>query len=725
MWPARRAQPPSGRRHLVEQAGIGGAGEHADERGGPQAERRAPARPVERQRVERLAPREDRDRRARGQRPGLEIGQQARVLLGLLGDAQDGGLGARLHLGQRGAGGSAERGLEVDRVAVRARLGVAQQLVELGFDARRERALEPHRLDVALRPREADDRGQEPLEQRVAAEDRVRRRTTRRGQLEAPARRGLDEAVRREPAAHLAGGLGRHADVAAELGGGGDPAVGTHHAQREQVLLRGGRDVGGVVTALHAPECRAAGGGRWRATDAAPDQGGGPAPRGSRRGRQIAIAARDHRDEVRHRDGDPEQDRPDLAARTRAHRQHRRDGHRDGERHDRRERADRRGRGQGEQGGDDERLDGQRQQRQRLGARRGELGAAGHGREQGADAVAHRRPGDQRDGQPPPPAGPAREGEQVRGRRAAGDRLEVGQRLDVGADVARSWLATASRSVAAGRRRPPPRRPSRASPSRRRRRPWSSTRSRSSPSSGSAGSAPGASAPAPFEDGSAAVSRVAAPAAADGPADAAVGDVPSASARVGASGPRLVLGAVLARIGILARVDRPVRPRRRAVPGAALPLRVERRVGGLVVGRRARGRLAEAAARVALARRRLSPRAAAAPSPLAPGARAPRRSRRLPTSRPVSGRRPPPTLRHDAPATPRATPSPASNPRATAPWAAPTTNPCRPAGVAAVPRSRRAARRPPGSPGSAAARDRRPRPGGTAWRVAGRPSGSR
>ena len=51
------------------------------------------------------------------------------------------------------------------------------------------------------------------------------------------------------------------------------------------------------------------------------------------------------------------------------------------------------------------------------------------------------------------------------------------------------------------------------------------------PQSGSAGSAPGASAPAPFADGSAAVSRVAAPAAAEGPADAAASDVPSASAR--------------------------------------------------------------------------------------------------------------------------------------------------------------------------------------------------
>ena len=50
---------------------------------------------------------------------------------------------------------------------------MAEHLVEAGLDPRRDGALEPHRLLVRLGPAEADDGGQQPLEQRVAAEDRV------------------------------------------------------------------------------------------------------------------------------------------------------------------------------------------------------------------------------------------------------------------------------------------------------------------------------------------------------------------------------------------------------------------------------------------------------------------------------------------------------------------------------------------------------------------------
>ena len=107
-------------------------------------------------------------------------------------------------VGQRHAGRAAARGLEVDRVAVRARLGVAQQLVELRLDPRRQRALEAHRLDVALRPRQPHDRGQQPLEQRVAAEDRVGGGAAGGGQDEAAAGRRLQQPVRRR-----AGGTSR------------------------------------------------------------------------------------------------------------------------------------------------------------------------------------------------------------------------------------------------------------------------------------------------------------------------------------------------------------------------------------------------------------------------------------------------------------------------------------------------------------------------------------
>ncbi len=59
-----------------------------------------------------------------------------------------------------------------------------------------------------------------------------------------------------------------------------------------------------------------------------------------------------------------------------------------------------------------------------------------------------------------------------------------------------------------------------------------------------------------------------------------------------AAGPRLVLGPVLARVGVLLRVDGPVRAARRPIPAAALPARLEGIVGGLVIRRRGEGRLA-------------------------------------------------------------------------------------------------------------------------------------
>ena len=208
---------------------------------------------------------------ARGQRPRLEVGQQPGILLGLLGDPQDGGPGAGLQLRERDPGRPAAGGLEVDRVAVRAGLRVAEQLVELGLDARRERALEAHRLDVALRPGQPHDGGEQPLEQRVAAEDRIGGRAPG-GREHEPATRGrLEQPVGREAAAHLAGGLRGHADMAAELGGGGHAPVGAHHAQGEEVLLGGGADVGGVVAA-HGASLRGSIQGRART---ASERGGG------------------------------------------------------------------------------------------------------------------------------------------------------------------------------------------------------------------------------------------------------------------------------------------------------------------------------------------------------------------------------------------------------------------------------------------------------------------
>ena len=156
-------------------------GQDADERRGPQAEGRPAARAFERERVERFGARQDVTWAPGRQRPRLEVREQARVLLGLLGDPVDRRVPAGLDLAEADAGRALARGLGVDRVAVRARLRVAEQLVEPGLDPRRDRALEAHRLLVRFGPAEADDRRQQPLEQRVPPEDRRPRRPGRPG----------------------------------------------------------------------------------------------------------------------------------------------------------------------------------------------------------------------------------------------------------------------------------------------------------------------------------------------------------------------------------------------------------------------------------------------------------------------------------------------------------------------------------------------------------------
>src|SRR5690349_2456345 len=76
-------------RDPVEEGRIGGAVEDADQRRGPQAERRAPERAVERERVQGLGAGEDGYWRARPQAARLEVRQEPGVLLGLLGDPVD------------------------------------------------------------------------------------------------------------------------------------------------------------------------------------------------------------------------------------------------------------------------------------------------------------------------------------------------------------------------------------------------------------------------------------------------------------------------------------------------------------------------------------------------------------------------------------------------------------------------------------------------------------
>ena len=154
-------------------ARVGDARQDAHERRGPQAQRRAAPRALERQRVERARIGQDPDVRARGQRPGLQVRQQPGVLLGLLGDAVDRRIRAGLDLAQADPGRPLARRLGVDRVAVRAGHRMTEHLVEPGLDPRRDGALESHRLVVRFGPAEPDDGGQQPLEQGVPSEDAV------------------------------------------------------------------------------------------------------------------------------------------------------------------------------------------------------------------------------------------------------------------------------------------------------------------------------------------------------------------------------------------------------------------------------------------------------------------------------------------------------------------------------------------------------------------------
>jgi hypothetical protein len=107
-----------------------------------------------------------------------------------------------------------------------------EHLVEPRLDPRRDGALQPHGLLVRLGPAKADDAGQEPFEQGMPAEDGIGRRPAGTRQAQIPTVRVIDEAVGGEPAEHLRGRLGRHAEVPRHARGrhlrpigrtGGDP----------------------------------------------------------------------------------------------------------------------------------------------------------------------------------------------------------------------------------------------------------------------------------------------------------------------------------------------------------------------------------------------------------------------------------------------------------------------------------------------------------------------
>ena len=94
---------------------------------------------------------------AGGQRPGLEVRQERGIFLRLLGDPVDGRGRPRSTSASDVPAGRRRAVSASIGIAVRARLGMAQQLVELGLDPRADGALQAPRLLVALRPPETHD----------------------------------------------------------------------------------------------------------------------------------------------------------------------------------------------------------------------------------------------------------------------------------------------------------------------------------------------------------------------------------------------------------------------------------------------------------------------------------------------------------------------------------------------------------------------------------------
>ena len=166
-----------------------------------------------------------------------------------------------------------------------------------------------------------------------------------------------------------------------------------------------------------------------------------------------------------------------------------------------------------------------------------------------------------------------------------------------------------------------------------------------------------------------------------------------------AARPCLVLRSVLARVCVLARVQRPVRAGRRAVPAAAGPVGVERLVDGLVVTGGAERGLARAAPFLPLRSSGPGERAAG-------GCPAARSCRRRPAASRCDGDAP---RMHDG-----------SRPRASRPPA--TASAARRIRAVHRVRRRRVARRLPGSRGSAQVFAGRRNRGGPAWRAADTPA---
>jgi hypothetical protein len=144
---------------------------------------------------------------------------------------------------------------------------MAEHLVQPRLDTRADGALETGRLLVGFGPTETNDRGQQPLEQRVPAEDAVRCGPAGVGEDQLAAARLGDKAIRHEPSKHLRTCLRTDAEVPGDQRGTHPGAVAGHHSKGQQVLARGTREIvlaGSFRSVWHDLMVRAAGAVRLR-----------------------------------------------------------------------------------------------------------------------------------------------------------------------------------------------------------------------------------------------------------------------------------------------------------------------------------------------------------------------------------------------------------------------------------------------------------------------------
>ena len=121
---------------------------------------------------------------------------------------------------------------------------MAEHLVEAGLHARADRTLQARRLLVRFGPAQADDRREQPLQERMPAEDSVGRCPAGLRQDQVTAAGLGHEPVGDEAPEHLGARLGAHAHPAGDLSHADVRAVSSHAPQGEQVLLgRRGRIV--------------------------------------------------------------------------------------------------------------------------------------------------------------------------------------------------------------------------------------------------------------------------------------------------------------------------------------------------------------------------------------------------------------------------------------------------------------------------------------------------